>query len=246
LIVRGVGFEFRSKRENPTWRKAWDYAIFIGSVLPALLLGVAFSNLVRGIPIDANMVYDGGLLPLLNLYSILGGLAFIAVFLVHGAAFIALKTDGEMKEKAKTAAQRLWIWGLAIGALYLGYSFIETDLFSDKGWLGLIPPVLAALSLILAGVSISKKNEKRAFLLTTLTILFISVTLFTILFPRVMISSTNPEYSLTIYNSSSTPYTLKVMSIVALIFAPIVLAYQGWTYYVFRKRLTGDIKELEY
>jgi cytochrome d ubiquinol oxidase subunit II len=246
LIVRGVGFEFRSKREDPKWRKIWDIAIFVGSVLPALLFGVALSNLTRGLPIDGNMNYFGGLFPLLNLYSILGGLAFIAVFLVHGASFLVLKTEGELKEKAQNAAQKLWIYGVVFAVLYLGYTFIETDLISHKGWVGIIPPVLAAVSLLFAGMSIFKKKDKQAFILTALTIVFVVITIFTILFPRVMISSTDPEFSLTIYNASSTPYTLKVMSIISLIFLPIVLGYQVWTYYVFRKRLTGDVEELEY
>ncbi len=246
LIVRGVGFEFRSKRDDPKWRSAWDIAIFVGSLLPALLFGVTFSNLVRGLPIDGNMNYFGGLFPLLNLYSILGGLTFIAVFLVHGASFLVLKTDGEVKKKAQLAVQKLWIWGVALAALYLGYTFIETDLFSQKGWLGIIPPVLAIIALLYSGIAIRKKKEKQAFLMTSLAIILVSLTIFTTLFPRLMISTTDPDFSLTIYNSASTPYTLKVMSIISLIFLPIILIYQGWTYYVFRKRVTGDVKELEY
>ena len=246
LIVRGVGFEFRSKREDPKWRKMWDMGIFVGSVLPALLLGITFSNLIRGLPIDGNMNYFGGLLPILNMYSILGGLTFMAVFLVHGASFLALKTAGEMNKKAQAAVQKLWIWGFAMSVLYLGFTFIETDLISEKGWLGIIPPILAIVAILFAGISIRKKNEKQTFILTTLTVVMISATIFVTLFPRLMISTTDPNFSLNIYNSASTPYTLKVMSIISLIFLPVVLIYQGWTYYVFRKRLTGDVEELEY
>lgn len=238
LIGRGVAFEYRSKDANPRWRNLWDWLIFLGSAIPALLLGVAFGNLVRGVPIDAQMNYVGGFFNLLNPYALLAGVATLLTFTLHGAIFLSLKTDGEMKERAEAAATRLWlVVVLALLALLVA-TYFATDIYQRLGVNPGIVPITGMASILLTGFFLRRGRHGWAFLATAVTIAFSVVTAFMIMFPRVMISSINPEYSLTIYNASSSPYTLQVMTIVALIFVPIVLAYQAWSYWVFRKRLT--------
>jgi cytochrome d ubiquinol oxidase subunit II len=246
LIVRGVAFEFRSKDENPRWRGLWDGCIFAGSLVPALLLGVAFANLVRGVPIDAEMNYVGGFFNLLNPYALLAGVAAVAAFTLHGAIFLALKTTGELQEKAQAAARRLWLPVVVLlGALWAA-TYFATDMLARLGVVPGLIPLTGMAAILLVGYFLRKKLDGWAFALNALGIAFALVTLFMILFPRVMISSLNPDWSLTIYNAASTPYTLQVMTIVAVIFVPIVLIYQGWTYWVFRKRLTSRPEGLTY
>jgi cytochrome bd ubiquinol oxidase subunit II len=246
LILRGVAFEFRSKDPNPIWRNFWDWSIFVGSLVPSLLLGVAFANLARGVPIDAEMNYTGNLLTLLNWYGLLGGIATVVTFLLHGANFLSLKLVGEMQERARAAARKIFPVDVVVMLLLLVGTYIATDIYARLGLNPGILPVLGITALFVAGYFIFKKQDIWAFILIGLNIVITQITFFTILYPRVMISSTNPLYSLTIYNASSTPYTLTVMTVVALIFVPLVLIYQGWTYYVFRKRITTDPKTLTY
>jgi len=246
LIIRGVAFEFRSKDANPKWRRFWDWAIFTGSFLPALLLGVAFANLAKGVPIDGSMTYTGNLFTLLNPYGLLGGLTTVAVFLLHGAVFLSLKIDGELKTKAEDAARKLWIPAVVLVILLAVATFFYTDMLERLGIDPGIFPLGALITLLLAGWFINRKQTGWAFIMTALNIVLTQVTFFMIMFPRVMISSTNEAFSLDIWNASSSPYTLKVMTIVALIFVPIVLAYQGYTYWIFRKRVTTEKKNLVY
>jgi cytochrome d ubiquinol oxidase subunit II len=238
LIGRGVAFEYRSKDANPRWRKLWDWLIFLGSVIPALLLGVAFGNLVRGVPIDAEMNYVGGFFNLLNPYALLAGVATVLLFTLHGAIFLSLKTDGEIKDKAHTAASRLWLVVVLALLALLAATYFATDVYQRLGVNPGIIPLTGMVAILLTGFFLRKKSHGWAFVTTAVAIAFSLVTMFLILYPRVMISSINPEYSLTIYNASSTPYTLQVMTVVALIFVPIVLVYQAWSYWIFRKRLT--------
>lgn len=246
LIVRGVAFEFRSKREDARWRSTWDWCIFVGSFLPALLLGVAFSNLVRGLPIDANMMYTGGFWYLLNPYSLFGGVVGVLIFLLHGSIFLSLKSSGEVRERAENFASKTWLW---ITLLFFGFvaaTYASTDLLMQLGVNPGLVPLIAGLAILLSGPFIRRKKFGLAFIMTGLNIVATVSTIFLILFPRVMISTTNPEYSLTIYNASSSDYTLMVMSIVALIFVPIVLGYQIWSYVAFKRRVTTDPKDLTY
>jgi cytochrome d ubiquinol oxidase subunit II len=246
LIARGVAFEFRSKDENPKWRKVWDWALFAGSLLPALLLGVAFANLARGVPIDANMNYVGGFFNLLNPYALLGGLAAVLTFALHGAIFLSLRTSGDLMERARHTAMRLWVVVVIVLIAFLAATYFYTDI-STK--LGVDPgpvPIGGAAAILVAGYFIRRQREGWAFAMTATTIVLAMITLFMILYPRVMISSLDPAYSLTIYNASSSQYTLKVMSIVALLFVPVVLIYQGWTYWIFHKRVEGDAEKLTY
>jgi cytochrome d ubiquinol oxidase subunit II len=246
LILRGVAFEFRSKDANPKWRHFWDWSIFVGSLIPALLLGVAFANMARGVPIDADMNYTGNLLTLLNWYGLLGGIATIVAFLLHGANFLSLKLSGELQERAQSAARKIFPVELVVMILLLIGTYIATDIYTRLGINPGILPMAGILALFAAGYFIFKKQEMWAFILIGLNIIITQITFFTILYPRVMISSTSPLYNLTIYNASSTHYTLTVMTIVALIFVPIILIYQGWTYYIFRKRISTDPKTLTY
>jgi cytochrome d ubiquinol oxidase subunit II len=246
LILRGVAFEFRGKHDQPRWRKAWDWAILLGSLLPALLLGVAFANLARGVPIDVEMQYAGGFFNLLNPYALLGGLAAVLTFALHGAIFLSLKTSGELMESARALARRLWAPVVIVLLVFLGATYLSTDLYSRLGVNPGPVPLAGAAAILIAGYFIRRKRDGWAFAMTALTITTAIMTLFLILYPRVMISSLDPAYSLTIYNAASSPYTLRVMTIVALIFVPVVLIYQGWTYWVFRKRIQARPETLTY
>jgi len=245
LIVRAVAFEFRSKDKDPFWRRLWDWLLFGGSLVPALLWGVAFANLVRGVPIDANMRYTGGFWNLLNPFALVGGLAGLSLFLLHGAIFLSLKTRHEIMGRAEAAARRIWPVTVALLAVFAIAAFFATDLPVRLGLLGGIVPLAAAVAILLAGWFIRRQRYGWAFLMTSLTIILAVATLALGQYPRVMVSSLNPDWSLTIYNASSSPYTLQVMTIIALIFVPLVLLYQGWSYWTFRKRI-GREDVLEY
>ena len=245
LIVRGVGFEFRSKDRHPAWRKMWDWMIFTGSFVPALLWGVAFANILRGVPIDANMHYVGGFWNLLNPYALLGGLATLSVATLHGALFLSLKTKGELTTRAHTAATRIWLPSVVLVFALVIASYFATDMFSRLGLNPGAVPLGAGVALLAAGWLLNRRYHGWAFAMTGLTIALSSITVAMGLYPRVMVSSLDPAWSLTIYNASSSPYTLRVMSIVALVLVPIVLLYQGWSYWVFRQRI-GREDSLEY
>jgi cytochrome d ubiquinol oxidase subunit II len=245
LILRGVAFEFRSKDPSPTWRAFWDWMIFMGSLLPALLWGVAVANLVTGVPIDSNMNYVGSFWTLLTPFTLLGGLAFVALFLLHGALFLGLKTGGDVTERARAAASRLWLPTVVLVASFVAGGYLATGHFAGAEVKPTIPALLAAVALLLAGPLLRASRGGWAFAMTGLTIALATVMVFASMFPRVMISTLDPRWSLTIYNASSSGYTLQVMSIVAAIFVPLVLLYQGWSYWVFRERV-GRSRSLEY
>jgi cytochrome bd ubiquinol oxidase subunit II len=246
LILRGVALEFRSKDKNPKWRSLWDWAAFTGSLLAALLLGVAFANLAKGIPVDADWNYTGTLWTLLNPYGLIGGLAAIAGFALIGSIFLSLKTTGPLMERAGVASRKLWIAAAVVLLLLLAATFFYTDILSHAGAPAVIVAVLSFIALLAAGFFIYRKRQGWAFAMAGLQIVLAVVACFWIMFPRVIISSLDPANDLTIYNASSTPYTLQVMTIVALIFVPVVLAYQIWTYWVFRKRVSNKPQELIY
>ncbi|MBZ0292895.1 MAG: cytochrome d ubiquinol oxidase subunit II [Anaerolineae bacterium] len=245
LILRGVAFEFRSKHDSPAWRRTWDYAIIFGSFLPALLWGVAFGNIVRGVPIDGSMTYTGNLFTLLNPYGLLGGLVTLTLFTLHGALFLGLKTEGVILERVKRAAWMLWVPVVVLVVLFVGYSYIETDLFDGFNVVQAVGLLGAVVALLAAGWMIRQGRFGLGFIGTGITIIGTVMLLFGGLFPRVMPSSLGGQFDLTIYNASSSEYTLQIMTVVALIFVPIVLLYQAWTYWVFRKRITSD-SHLEY
>jgi cytochrome d ubiquinol oxidase subunit II len=246
LIIRGVAFEFRGKDDNPRWRNLWDWCLFTGSLVPTILFPIAFSNMVRGVPIDANMQYVGGFFNLLNPYALLAALAVALLILLHGASFLSIKTTGEIEQKAKELVRWLWLLVVLMLVIFLVTSFIITGVLQRLNVLSILFPVLGVLAVLVAGYFLRKGHFGRAFLMTCLTIVFVIFTIFTFLYPRVMVSSLNPDWSLTIQNAASSARTLRLMTIVTLIFLPIVLLYQAWTYWIFRKRITNDAGKLTY
>ncbi len=242
LILRGVSFEFRSKIESEKWKSNWDKVIFVTSLLLALLFGVALSNLIKGVPIDKSMNYVGGFFDLISIYTLLAGITTLLVFTFHGAVFLSLKADKEMEERALKIAKPLGIAAIISAVLLALLSFLQTDLFKSN--LALLAAIISILFLVLSFYLVSVKKAKIAMITNGLAIALGVATLFLGLFPRVMVSSIASVYNLTIYNASSSNYTLSLMTKVALIFVPIVLGYQIWTYWIFRKRVTK--KDVEY
>ncbi|MFZ1362036.1 MAG: cytochrome d ubiquinol oxidase subunit II [Candidatus Nanopelagicales bacterium] len=240
LIIRGVSFEYRSKRSDPVWRKRFDLCMIIGSFVPALLWGVAFANIVRGVPLtqgaQGQILYDGGFFNLLNPYALLGGLTTLTLFLAHGAVFIALKTSGDIRDRATKLAPKLTLIAAVIAVAFLLWTQLA---YSDKGYTWIVA-IVAALAWVTSLLCQLKTREGWAFFFNSVTLVSAVAFLFLVLFPNVFPSIDNPALSLTIYNASSSPYTLQVMTIVALIFTPLVLAYQAWTYWIFRKRVSPD------
>jgi cytochrome d ubiquinol oxidase subunit II len=232
LIVRGLAFEYRGKIDSDRWRRWWDLAITAGSAVPALLWGVAFANIVAGVPLDADHEFTGTLLTLLNPYALLGGLSTLLLFGLHGAVFLALKTTGEVRERARGAAYPLGLATILAGGTFLFWTFLAHSAL----WT-IVAVLVAALALVLAVLATVRERDGWAFLLTATAIVAVTVTLFGSLYPDVLPSSTNPAFSLTTTNAASTPYTLAIMTWVAAIFTPVVLAYQAWTFWVFRRRI---------
>ncbi len=246
LILRGVALEFRSKDDNRLWRSFWDWAICIGSFIPSLLWGVALANFLRGVPIDANMQYVGGFWNLLNPFALLAGVVSVLAFLTHGAMFLSIKLSGELVKKARRIATRLWLPLLALYAALIVFNYFETDGFVQSGTVPLWLGVLSWFVFASVGWWMKKTKDGLAFGMTSLSIALAIAAVFTQLFPRVLISSLNPAWSLTVFNSASGDTTLKLMSTVVLFALPVVLAYQAWSYWIFRKRISQNPKELEY
>ncbi|MBR6756528.1 MAG: cytochrome d ubiquinol oxidase subunit II [Peptococcaceae bacterium] len=239
LIVRGVAIDFRSKVDNLTWRKTWDILFFIGSLLPALLFGVAVSNFLTGVPIDANMEFVGNLFTLLTPFTLLGGLVFVLVFAFHGCLFLSLKSGvAEINARVKAYTSKIGLVMLVAVVAWVVYAALITGLLSSVLAIG--ATVLAALCLIGALVLQAKNKNGLAFAASVTAILAVTVMVFGTMFPNVLISTLNPVWSLTIYNACSSPYTLKIMTIVAVTLVPIVLLYQGWSFWMFRKRVTKN------
>ena len=215
-------------------------------LIPACpLLGVAFANLAEGVPIDAKKMFTGNLFTLLNPYGLLGGLTTVAIFLLHGANFLCLKLEGELHERVSALTRKLWVLAAILyGALSI-FTYAGDFLARDRVSPGIVP-IGAIAVLLAAGYFINRKMEGWAFIMVALNIVLTQITFFIMTFPNVMLSTSNPAWSLTIYNASSSQYTLTVISIIALIFVPIVIAYQSWSYYSFRKRISTDKKTLVY
>jgi cytochrome d ubiquinol oxidase subunit II len=243
LILRGVAFEYRAKDRRPQWRAWWDRAIFFGSAVPALLWGVAFANIVRGVAIDASFEYRGGFWSLLNPYALLGGLTTLLLFTLHGATFLRLKAAGPVAERAHRYATLLALPTVLAAGGFLAWTLVDAA-GGNRGTfpLGALIAVaaVAATSALAAAALLRAERDGWAFAATGVAILTAVLVLFMDLYPRVMPSSTAEANSLDIYNAASTPTTLRVMTVVALIFVPVVLAYQAWSYWVFRKRVTRE------
>ncbi len=242
LIFRGVTFAFRSALDSPGWRKLWDACLVIGSFLPGLLLGVAFANIFRGLPIDQDGIYQGTLFTLLNPYGLAGGVLFTLFFLVHGSLWAAVKTEGDLHNRAVALAGKLWWVLLVMAVIFLLATRRATQLYDNY----LATPVLfliplaAVVALVLIKVFLAKQSYWKAWFASAGAI--VTTTLFGVvgLFPNLLPSSLDPAFSLTAFNSSSSQLTLKIMLGVALTFVPIVIAYQVWTHHLFKDKVTEE------
>ena len=238
LIFRGVAFEFRGKRPEPAWHAAWDNAIFWGSLIPSILWGVAFANVLRGVPIGPHFTYLGSFFNLLNPYGLLGGVTTLLLFSLHGAVFASLKTTDDLQARASRTARVIAPGATAAIVAFLSWTYVNAHNAHDAGLVPPFVPILAIASIAVVGWLLREKLDGWAFVATAVGLICLIATIFLNLYPRVMVSSISPKYDLTIGNSASAPYTLKVMTIVALIFTPLVLVYQGWSYWVFRARVS--------
>lgn len=246
FIIRGVAFEFRNKVDSEAWVKTWDWAVFIGSILPPFLFGVFFTSLIRGLPIDRDMNMYASFTDFVNVYTVIGGVTFVLLSYLHGLLFIGLKTVDELRERANTAARKVYALTGVFLVLFIIFTYLDTDAFTDHGAI-LIP--LYSLAVILYGLLfffLKTKREGLSFTMTGLVLIIVMANFFIALFPNVMISSMDPAFNMSIAEAASGEYSLKIMTIVAFTMVPIVLAYTIWSYYVFRKRLTGDKEHLEY
>ena len=253
LILRGVAFEYRHQKPGRGWKRGWDNLITGASFVASLVLGVAFANFVRGLPLDADATIQqslGNLVGLFTPYALLGGILFVVLFLTHGAAFIALKTSGEIRQRARRLASRTGSVAVLAMAAFMAWTLLSFSAHS-RGVEGAAPPaslwpaaVLAVLGVVLLWVMNAVGREGWAFVGGGVAIAALIVTIFTAMFPDVMPSTLDPAWSLTIAEAASSPYTLRIMTVAAAVFTPIVIGYQAWTYWVFRKRLSvHDIPE---
>jgi cytochrome d ubiquinol oxidase subunit II len=239
LIFRAVSFEFRGKIDNPAWRRCWDIAMIGGSFLPALLLGVAFANIFRGIPIDEQGVFHGNILTLLNPYGLAGGILFLFLFCLHGSLWLIIKTEGELQKRAVAFASKLWVVFLIVAVLFLLGTGWATSLYQNylKHPILFLILIFTVACLLLIRVFIKKQAWWKAWSASSGAI--VGVTLFGVvgLYPNLLPSSMNPSYSLTIFNSASSPLTLKIMLGVTLVFVPIIIIYQAWVYNFFKDKV---------
>jgi cytochrome d ubiquinol oxidase subunit II len=242
LIVRNVGFEFWGKRDSKAWRTGWEWCILLGSAVPALLWGVAWANIIGGTPINADAEYTGNFFDLLSAYSLLGGLATLAIFFAHGAIFLEMRTEGVVNQRVRSVAARAIPAAMVVAAAWLFWTVARQDPIQP------VSALLAGLSVVAmaAATFVNSRWAGRAFIATSLAIVAFFSAIFVDLFPNTMVSSTSPAFDMTLNFSSSSDYTLTVMTVVAALLVPLVLAYQGWTYWVFRRRLSaedfGDVK----
>jgi cytochrome bd ubiquinol oxidase subunit II len=245
LIIRAVSFEFRNKREEPSWRSLWDTMAAMGSFVPALLLGVAFANIFKGIPIDTDGVFRGTLFTLLNPYGLAGGLFFLTFFLLHGALWLSIKAEGPLHDKAVFYAKGLWAILTALAVLFFIMTAFYTGLYYNYMQVPVVFIIpLATVCALLAVRVFLVSSPVKAWWASSFTI--IGTTLFGIigLYPKMLPSSLNPSFSLTVFNSASSPPTLWIMLVVALIFVPIVIIYQSWAYRLFKGKIRDE--DLEY
>ncbi len=246
LILRGVAFEFRGQIDSPGWKRVWDTCIFVGSAIPGLLFGVAFANIFRGIPFDSQGLYHGNLLMLLNPYGLLGGVLFLVLFMVHGANWLAIRTGGDLHDRAVATAHKLWIFLVALAVLFLGASFFATSLYDNYIKYPALFLIILVTVAALFGIKyfLTRQHYFRAWFSSAATI--VGATFFGIagLFPALYPSIQDSAATLTAFNASSSPLTLKIMLTVVVLFLPLVIAYQIWAYNLFKGKVTED--DLEY
>ena len=234
LIIRGVAFEYRGKRDAARWRRTWDVLLTTGSLLAPLLIGVALGDLLHGLPIDAKQEYTGTFWNLLQPYALLTGVTLVLLCLLYGAAFLALKTTDEMHERSRRVARRVAPVTAAAVVAFVIWTHVTA---SDEFFLSPVE-LLAVLAVLTAVWLVYEQKDGFAFAATAVTMAACIVAIFADLYPNVMVSSTNPAYNLTVHNTASGAYSLKVMTVVVILFLPFVLAYQAWTYHVFRRRVS--------
>ena len=236
LIVRVMAIEYRNKHEDTQWKRRWDAAIVASSAVPAVLWGVAFANIVGGSPLDAHGAYAGNFFDLLRPYTLLGGVTTLLLFCLHGAHFLALRTEGPVRERANTLATRLWLPTIVVVAAFAFWTLADAETVHPLAVAG---TMVAALALVGVAAMHRSGREGWAFGLTAVAIAGAVVLLFATLYPNVMVSSgSGPD--LTIAAAASTHNTLTVMTVVAVVMTPIVLVYQSWTYWVFRARISAE------
>jgi cytochrome d ubiquinol oxidase subunit II len=241
LIIRVVSFEWREKSEGAGWRRAWTAANALGSTGIALIWGVGLANLIHGIPLDSQGDYDGNLVDLFTPYTVLAGLTFVLVFAFHGATYLGVRTEGGLHRRVGGAARRLALPAAIVGATFLIWTVVVAhDRNHKEVFPVVVPAVLGIAALGLAALFAFRDRSGLAFTMTACGAVAAVATLFTGLYPRAIVSSPNFANSLDLSSAASAHYTLAVMTVVALIATPIVLLYQGWTYYVFRARLSGE------
>lgn len=242
LILRGVSFEFRELSQGTLWKKTWDTCIFVGSFLPALLFGVAFANIFKGLPIDGQGVLHGNLLTLLNPYGLMGGVLFVLLFMQHGALWLCVRTGEELQGRAIRTAGILWPICLGVLAVFVVASWFYTDLLANylKYPVLFIVPLLAVAAFVAVRPFLAKGSHFKAWAMSALGI--VATTFFGIigLFPNLFPSSMDAAYSLTAMNASSSTLTLVIMLGVVVVFVPIVLAYQVWAYYLFHFKVKKE------
>ncbi len=236
LIVRGVSFEYRGKNDSARWRGNWSALLIAGSLLAPLLIGVALGDLLHGLPINAKQEYTGSFWNLLQPYGIFTGITLVALCVLHGATFLALKTTADLRERAGVLARRV---APVTGVLVLAFA-VWTHVTAGKGVFPDLPEIAAVLAVFAAAWLVHERSEGWAFAATTVAMATTVMSIFVDLYPRVMVSSTSKAYDLTVSNTAAGSYALKVMTVVVVIFLPFVLAYQAWTYYVFRRRISTD------
>jgi cytochrome d ubiquinol oxidase subunit II len=234
LIIRGVAFEYRGKRDAARWRHTWDTLLTVGSLLSPLLIGIALADLLHGLPINSSQNYTGSFWNLLQPYAVFAGVTFVLICALHGATYLGLKTTGEMLEQSRKVARRIApvTAAFVIGFVIWTHVTASTAFFLNVIELLAILAALAAVSLVYA------RRDGFAFTATTVTIASCVLAIFVDLYPNVMVSSTNSAYNLTVRNTASPHYSLTAMTVVVVIFLPLVLLYQAWTYYVFRRRVS--------
>ena len=241
LIIRVVSFEWRDKGKSPRWRRVWLWANALGSFGASLIWGVGLSNLLYGLPLDSSGDFTGTFWDLFSGYTVLGGLTIVALFVFHGATYLTIRTTGALCERAAATARRLSVVAALAVAGFLSWTVAVAVDRNDKNvFPPILPAVLAIAAIALAVLFVFVRRSGWAFVMTALAAVLWVATLFTSLYPRVMVSDPNFGNSLTVDGASSAHYTLEVMSVVALIFLPLMLLYQGWTYHVFRGRVGGD------
>jgi cytochrome bd ubiquinol oxidase subunit II len=236
LIIRGVAFEYRGKRDAAQWRRTWDVALTAGSLVAPFVIGIALGDLLHGLPINSSQNFTGSFWDLFQPYAVYTGVTLVLICLLHGATFLNLKTTGDMRERSGRLARRVAPF---TAAAVIGFA-IWTHV-SSTGTFFLRPLELLAIVAVLAAVwLVYDRHDGFAFAATAVTMASCIISIFVGLYPNVMVSSTNPAYNLTVDNTASPHYALGAMTVVVVIFLPIVLAYQCWTYYVFRRRISRD------